>query len=118
MLVDRFGNAFEKISTTEQDTGEKWIDGSHIYTKTIDVGQLFSGQQVHIKHGINIGHYIVVDPSYSYAFIDGLYINIPKPDVNANNAISLFVSNTEIVITCGSGASANSCVVTLRYTKA
>lgn len=35
MLVDRYGNPVVAFSTNEQKTGEKWIDGKPIYTKTV-----------------------------------------------------------------------------------
>lgn len=34
-LVDRHGNNFLTISSSEQNTGVKWIDGKTIYTKTV-----------------------------------------------------------------------------------
>ena len=39
-------------STNEVNTGQKWVDGSDIYVKTIDIGQLPENNYVEVNHGI------------------------------------------------------------------
>lgn len=119
MLVDRFGNAFQNLSEQEQDTGDKWIDGKPIYTKTINTGALTQGRQKQIEHGItNIGSYRAIDSSNSYGVDSGVYFHLPKPDTDPNGVVSMYITSQYVGLTCASAAKAQSSFVTLRYTKA
>lgn len=49
-------------STTEQTTGQKWIDGKDIYFKTYNAGALPASGNVTITHNIsNFGHVVNVE---------------------------------------------------------
>lgn len=61
-------------STTEQDTGKKWVDGSAIYCKTYSVGALpnssnvqFTNDIVNFKNVINVEAFGVSNDGYSFA---------------------------------------------------
>ena len=48
-------------STTEQDTGLKWIDGKTVYQKTVSIGTLPNTNQANVPHLIsNIEVYYVI----------------------------------------------------------
>lgn len=120
MLVDRFGNAFEQLSETEQDTGEKWVDGKPIYRKTINTGALNPSSAKNVAHNIsNIGNYIVIDQSNSYARnSEGVCANIPRPGHILQDNVGIYVGPTNIVINTSSAVQFSNSYVTLRYTKA
>ena len=52
MLVDRYGNPVINHSNIEQKTGETWIDGKPIYTKTINTGALKPSSAKNVAHNI------------------------------------------------------------------
>lgn len=43
----------QDYSTTEQDTGAKWIDGKAIYKKTINFGVMPNNATKGVAHGIS-----------------------------------------------------------------
>ena len=102
-------------STSEQDTGCKWIDGKKIYKKTIDIGSLPNATSKNVAHGISsLG--IVVDMR-GIAFYANK-VGLPLPFVAASNgSISLNTTATDIVVTTTNDRTAASCYVTLWYTK-
>lgn len=119
MLVDRYGNPVINHSNIEQKTGETWIDGKPIYTKTINTGALNPSSAKNVAHNIsNIGSYIVVDQSNSYARNnEGICVNIPRPGHVAQDNVGIFVGSINVVINTSSAAQFSDSYVTLRYTK-
>lgn len=105
-------------STTEVDTGFTWIDGKHIYKKTINFGALPNATSKRVSPNIsNLER--VVDMR---AMARGQNINTPLPYVGAQgnaNQIEMFLDNTgEIMIATGDDKSFyTECYVTLWYTK-
>lgn len=102
-------------STTEQDTGCKWIDGKKIYKKTINIGSLPNATNKNVAHGISsLG--IILDMRGIARYTSG--ISLPLPFVAISQAsISLNATSTDIVITTADDRTAASGYVTLLYTK-
>lgn len=108
-------------STTEQDTGTKWIDGKTIYSKTIDVdfSSLEKGIDNLISHSIeNLDRCVNLLGSVKYG-VDWLTF----PYATGNNTYALQISNvntTNFTIAIGNGftlADFTAGYVTLFYTK-
>ena len=102
-------------STSEQDTGCKWIDGKKIYRKTINIGSLPNSTSKNVAHGISsLG--IMVDMRGMAFYTNG--ISLPLPFVAISQAsISLNATSTDIVITTANDRTAASGYITLYYTK-
>lgn len=124
MLVDRFGNPFQNFSETEQETGENWINGKPIYTKTVSVevnSKTISVNKSLSTLGIsNVGH-IWVDESSSYAYY--------RSDSEGYQSVNMYLSTSDwksTYVNKVNGLSFRGAmptavpvtfVVTLRYTK-
>lgn len=107
-------------STSEINTGAKWIDGSAIYKKTIATGNLPNAAgQMTVAHGIsNLGRIIKIEGTYS-ASNDGytFAINSPTSGLDNSTAIRTNVNNANIQINVGTDRSNCDGYVTLYYTK-
>lgn len=68
-------------STTEQDTGAKWVDGSSLYRKTIPITTPAGTGVQSIPHGVTgIGE--IVD-HYGYVILsDGTNVPLPRSSTN------------------------------------
>lgn len=102
-------------STSEQDTGCKWIDGKPIYKKTIDIGALPNTTSKNVAHGISaLG--IMLDMRGVAFYTNG--ISLPLPFVAISQAsISTNATSTDVVITTANDRTAASGYITLWYTK-
>lgn len=102
-------------STSEQDTGCKWVDGKPIYKKTIDIGALPNATTKNIAHGISaLG--IMLDMRGVAFYTNG--ISLPLPFVAISQAsISTNATSTDVVITTANDRTAASGYITLWYTK-
>lgn len=124
MLVDRYGNAFQSLSDTEQETGEFWINGKPIYTKTVSVevnSKTISVNKTLSSLGIsNVGH-IWVDEQNSYAYYRGDSEGYQSVNVylSTSDWKATYVNKTNGLAIRGSMPTAmpTTFVVTLRYTK-
>lgn len=105
-------------STSEVNTGAKWIDGSTIYKKTISCGALPDADVKSIAHGIsNISRILKMD---GYAYHPGTQVTIPLQFVSttAINSVVVNTSGPNIVITTGIDRSGfTESYITLYYTK-
>lgn len=106
-------------STTEQEVGE-WIDGSAVYEKVIDLGTLPNATTKNVAHGIsNLG--LIISGEFIATDGNGQYIFMPHAVANQsyiNYQVSIYATDTNIVIEVGSNRSAYSGFAILRYTKA
>lgn len=103
-------------STSEVDTGARWIDGSAIYKKTINLGALPNSTSKDVAHNIsNLGFVVDIQATAS----NGTYrIIIPATATSdASHQIALNVTGTDVNIVAGDDRSAYSGYVTLYYTK-
>lgn len=109
--------AFGNYSTSEVDTGFKWIDGKTIYKKTVDIGNLPNAQNKTVAHGIT-GTFIVLSIS-GHATNDTNTTQFPLPYVAISPADSVLVNraNSILQIQTGSNRSNYSGYITLTYIK-
>lgn len=105
-------------STSEINTGAKWIDGSAIYKKTVSVGALPNATTKNVAHGIsNLSRLIKIE-GYAYRSSDVTTFPIPSVSNTAVNSIVVTVNDTNIVIGTGIDRSnIAEAYVTLYYTK-
>ena len=104
-------------STSEQDTGCKWIDGKKIYKKTISCGG-GSNKNKAVNHNIsNLSRTIKIE---GQAYDGSVCISIPFTATGdgVSSSIQVYVSSTQIVINFGVDRSnLIEMYVTLYYTK-
>lgn len=107
-------------STSEQDTGCKWIDGKKIYKKTVDIGTLPNATTKSVAHGItSIGTFIDAKGS-ALRSSDSIWFqipNVPNPTAGIDTGIGLTVSSSNIEISTGRDRTNMTGYVTLWYTK-
>ena len=106
-------------STSEIDTGAKWIDGSAIYKKTINFGALPNADTKQVAHNIsNLAYFIKVETiarnesTTSHHMIDSTFGN-PTQGIYEQ----AYVDSTAVKITTGTDRSTFDAYVTLYYTK-
>lgn len=104
-------------STSEQATGEKWIDGKTIYRKTINCGNLPSSGGKTVNHGITYSRIVKIEGIMQDT--SGIAANMPFPGSDTNPAGFVQVGITTSVVSIGVGMdrSAYTGYVTLYYTK-
>lgn len=103
-------------STSEVNTGAKWINGAAVYKKTIDLGSLPNNAVKAVAHNIsNLGFVIDVQATAS----DGTNrIVIPATATTGTaSQVAIYIDGTNINITSGNDRSAYSGYATLYYTK-
>lgn len=104
-------------STSEINTGTKWIDGSDIYKKTVYLGNLPNTGSKNIAHGIsNFDIPIKLEGMAISEAGTGMPLNITRPD-SAVSGIGAYVSVTNITIVTGSDRSSMVGYATVYYTK-
>ena len=104
-------------STTEINTGAKWIDGSVIYKKTINTGTLPNATMAHISHGISGISAIIKFEGWA---TDGSTSWVPLPLVSSDSSYDVEVAATATEVTLSSAQNRSgysSSYVTLYYTK-
>lgn len=105
-------------STTEINTGVKWIDGSAIYKKTINFGALPNATSKSVAHGIsNLGILIKFEGVASNSSGRRLPLPILYEPSSATFNTQLDCNNTAINIVTTQDQSEYSAYVTLYYTK-
>jgi len=104
-------------STTEVDTGCTWIDGSHIYRKTVDVSSFPNATSKAVAHSIsNLNNVVRVEGFAKDS--SGVRITLPFASAaNIADQIAIRVETSNIVIITGINRSGFSGYVTLWYTK-
>ena len=103
-------------STSEQDTGCKWIDGKPIYRKTVNTGTMPNNTRKQVAHGIsNLGFIISMSGA---AYGNSTYLPIPYTDTTSANSLGLYASTTDIILFTSTNMSyLTTSYVTLYYTK-
>ena len=125
MLVDRYGNPVIDFSEIEKKTGEKWIDGKPIYTKTIKksyTGRTQLDDTVSFTSlGISNIENVFVDSGNSFVkfYINGLYSGTQPVNINANNDWkACYLRTNGVAFRMNQpGDYATEWYVTLKYTK-
>lgn len=104
-------------STSEIDTGTKWIDGSVIYKKTVNFGALPNNSTKSVAHNISGLTRIIEFNAIAYRNDMNVYVSLPFASTSgANMSISISPTNVDIATTADRTAF-NECYVTLYYTK-
>lgn len=98
-------------STTEVDTGKKWIDGKPIYRKVFNYGQLPNNTSVGVKHNIPID--TPVSAKGTVKTRSGAYNawTIPSPNIFVD------LSYNEVFISTNTDRSNLDGLVIIEYTK-
>lgn len=104
-------------SVNEINTGTKWIDGSAIYKKTIDVGTFPNNSEKTVAHGISNLNIVVKFDATAKAANTGNNVPVPFVSTTLANQVYLTVSPTNITIGCGTDRTGLYGYVTLYYTK-
>jgi hypothetical protein len=105
-------------STTEQDSGEKWIDGKIIYCKTVNLGAFPNSTTKNVAHGVTGMTYLV---KYEGMGANSAPTFTALPFVN-NGAASNWnmvvrVDRTNVIMVSDADNSSYSGYITLYYTK-
>lgn len=105
-------------STSEQDTGCKWVDGKNIYRKTIDCGALPNATSKRVSVGASgVSRYVKFE---GVAFTsNNTTISLPYANhANVSFQVDVYIDSGDLVISAGDNKSvyANS-YITVYYTK-
>ena len=107
-------------STSEVDTGAKWIDGTAIYKKTVHISSLPNSTSTDYPHSISNLSQIIKIEGFMLTSSGGAWPlpQVPNPTASSiSTGIRVSVSSTDITIDAGSNRSSNSAYITLYYTK-
>ena len=106
----------QSYSLIEVDTGATWIDGSHIYKKTVDIGNLPNNTSKSVAH--NISSLSLVLKFEGYFVISGTYYPLPFVGVgDTTSSVRVTASSTNVIVTTGTNRSSATGYVTIWYTK-
>lgn len=110
------GSGLPDYSTTEQLTGQKWIDGSPIYFKTINFGSLPDSTYKTLNTGLANVKIIKME---GIAISSDYAIPLPEPSANNQNAQLYYeyANNNITIATGGSFSGYTEAYVVLYYTK-
>lgn len=104
------------FSTSETNTGVKWIDGKTIYKKTIATGALPNNGSKTVPYDItNLGQVIKIE-GYAFRSSDNATFPLPFVSTTVSNAIAISVDSNILIVT-GMDRSNLTGYVTLYYTK-
>ena len=102
-------------STSEQDTGVKWIDGKAIYQKTIEYGTLPDSTFKSVDH--NISNMDMLIKYECIAKSTGGYLTTNNPADAFTAQIQTTINDTQITIWAGKNRSGFTAYITMYYTK-
>lgn len=105
-----------KYSTSEELTGDLWIDGKPIYRKTIAFGALANATLKTVAHGITGLDLVLRQEAFAKTLPSGNTIFIPDNQGSGNNA-RIYVDSTSIYSATAANESGRTAWVTLWYTK-
>lgn len=104
-------------SLSEVDTGYTWVDGKHIYKKTVNFGALPNNTAKNVAHGISGISYIIKIEGTAVA--SGAYYPLPLMyrGTDSNYNVQIWANDTNIQMTSNTDRSSYTAYVTLYYTK-
>lgn len=106
-------------STSEINTGARWINGSYIYKKTISTGALPNAGETNTPHSITNLSKVIKMEGYAYRSTDGKFIPLPFAGIASYNTtvdMSVVSGNIRLYVATDMSAFGES-YVTLYYTK-
>lgn len=106
-------------STTEVDTGFTWVDGSKIYKKTINFGDLVNSNYKAVAHGISNLKYVVyfTGVAQDKATANRRWRPLNIPNATGTNYAIVEFNATYVYIYCGDDKTGMSAYITVYYTK-
>lgn len=106
-------------STSEVDTGAKWVDGSAIYKKTVNFGALPNNTTKAVAHGVTNLSYIIKYEALTKRTSDGIIQVMPRANVTsiANQSTLEFSATNISVQSVVDLSSYNVTYVTIYYVK-
>lgn len=109
---------FADYSTSEVNTGVKWIDGSIIYKKTVHFGFLPNNTSKNVAHSISNLKYIITFFGMAYSNVNQRYMPLPAASpTNLNSAVLITINPTNITVATGTDRTSDDAYVTIFYTK-
>ena len=103
-------------SSSEVNTGAKWVDGAAIYKKTVNFGTLPNATNKTVAHQIsNVSRFIKIEQSITNNGATGALVL--SSGQASNNDFNFYVTDTNIGITTSGDRSTCNAYVTLYYTK-
>ncbi|MBM4644760.1 hypothetical protein GS464_20080 [Rhodococcus hoagii] len=116
--------AIGNYSTSEVDTGFKWVDGKSIFKKTVSIGALPNNTEKTVAHGISNLEYVVSFSGTAKNPTSTQYIPIPyvigtgTSGAGMNYQVDLIIAGANIrVRTAENNSGYTTCYVTVYYTK-
>ena len=107
-----------KYTTTEQDTGMKWIDGRTIYQKTFSMGGLKAAGKTVVPHGINNLDMVINIRGIAKEYSIGATINLPHAADQQAYTVTVYADNSNINIqTYADQSGYKTSFVTIQYVK-
>lgn len=92
---------FADYSLTEIKTSTKWVDGSIIYKKTVDIGALPNNTVKLVPHGIaNLSKIIKIEGT-AYHPVNNVTVPLPFTSLSGSSSIQLSISGANIEISTG-----------------
>ena len=108
----------EDYSTVEINTGSKWIDGSAIYKKTVNTGDLPNNTSKATAHGISNISCILRIESWAERPSDHTTISLPFISNTGAGNVTIYADRTNITLWTNSDRTAyTTSYTTLYYTK-
>ena len=117
ILITEFSN-LANYSTSESDTGMRWIDSKPIYRKVVNFGALPNASTKAVNHGISNLNTVVnfYGNILNSTTGDRLSLNVPSPSGPQYDILTT-VTNTQVKITCSVDRSHQNAIVVIEYTK-
>lgn len=118
-IISSQNSNLANYSTSETDTGQRWIDGKTIYRKVINFGNLPNTSTKSVNH--NISGLSFVTSLYAIAYTatgarSYQMINFATSD-GVQLAMRLFCNTSQVTIGTGSDRSSLKAYVIMEYTK-
>lgn len=105
-------------STSEVDTGMKWIDGRTIYQKTFAMGGLKAASKTTVPHGIKNLDMVINIRGIAKEYSIGATINLPHAADQQAYTVTVYVDNSNVNIqTYADQSGYKTSFVTIQYVK-
>lgn len=105
-------------STSEQDTGCKWIDGKKIYRKTVDFGALPNSTVKEIAHGVaNMARIVKIEGIIQMSSTNWTATPLVYQGVDSSYNAEFQVTTTKVHCATSQDRSNLSAIITFWYTK-
>lgn len=102
-IISSQNSNFAKYSTSETDTGQRWIDGKTIYRKVINFGALGDTTTKSVNHGISSISQVTRLYAISYNTVANPknWGMIPNANPTAQYSMALWIDSSKVSIKTG-----------------